>query len=353
MKDYGDKLKERLVLITGADGFLGSFLTEKMVEFGADTRAFARSTSSGNLTNISHIVDKITIYRGDIRDRQSVTGIFKQLRDYDDILIFHLAAQAHVGESWERPYETMETNVVGTLNLLQTAVDLDLDVFKLDVAGTSEEYGGFQEDIDKLYDTKGRKLILNERSPLNPRSIYATSKVAADFLALNYFDAYGLRTVVTRMFNNYGPRQNPRYVTGTIITQALERKTVFLGNLNTKRDMCYVSDGINGHIHVALWGNAGEEYAYGYGQNIKIGDWAEKILTIGEKEGYWKDRSINSTKERFRPGKTDVAELLVGYDKLHDLTGWRPLVTWEEGISETIKWYAENREKWITRVDWK
>jgi len=351
MRDFKEKLEGRTVFITGADGFIGSHLTEKMVECGAETSVFVWATGSG-LVNIRHLVDKVTVYRGDLRDPHSVRLALKNLKHYDDIIIFHQAAQAHVGDSWKRPHETIQTNIIGTLNLLQTAIDLDLNLFKFSVAGTSEEYGGFRYEKHQ-YDAKEGKLILNERSPVNPRSIYATSKVAADFLALNYFDAYGLPTVVTRMFNNYGPRQNPRYVTPTIITQALEKQEVLLGNLETKRDLCYVSDGVTGHIHVALWGNAGEEYAYGYGKNIEMGDWVGLILKVGKEEGYWGQHKIVSVKDRFRPGKSDVEELLVGYDKLHALTGWHPTVSWEEGVKRTIAWYAKNREKWISRVDWR
>jgi len=351
MRSFHDKLKDRTVFITGADGFIGSHLTEKMVECGADVHVFVWATGSG-LVNIGHLKSKLhAIYRGDLRDPHSVRETLENLKAYDDIIIFHLAAQAHVGDSWERPYETIRTNVMGTLNLLQVAVDLDLDLHKFSVAGTSEEYGGFPYEKHQ-YDMKKGKLILNERSPVNPRSIYATSKVAADFLALNYFDAYGLPTVVTRMFNNYGPRQNPTYVTPTIITQALQREKVLLGNLDAKRDLCYVSDGVTGHIHVALWGNSGEEYAYGYGENITMGNWARLVLDVGEKEGYWHKRPIVSVKERFRPGASDVEELLVGYDKLQALTGWHPTVSWEEGVKRTIAWYANHRQKWIGRVDW-
>src|SRR3989344_3439425 len=109
-----------------------------------------------------------------------------------------------------------------------------------------------------------------EKSPLNPQSIYATSKVAADFLTRNFHSAYGIPTVVTRMFNNYGPRQNPRFITGTIITQAISRDIIELGVLSPKRDFCYVEDGAMGHINVALFGNPGETYVYGYGQTISI-----------------------------------------------------------------------------------
>ena len=130
-------------------------------------------------------------------------------------------------------------------------------------------------------------LILHERSPINPKSIYATAKVAADFLTMNYHDAFGVPGVVTRMFNNYGPRQNPRYVTGTIITQALTRETIELGALDPLRDFCFCSDGVRGHLTVAAQGTPGDVYVYGQGENISMRDWVDLILRVGEAEGFW------------------------------------------------------------------
>lgn len=348
------RLADRPVFVTGADGFVGSHLTETLVDFGADVHVFVRATSSGELRNIRHLQEDITVHRGDLRDKHSVTEALKAMKGHSDVILFHLAAQAHVGESWSRPYETIDTNVNGTLNLLQAVVDLDLDLDKFDTAGTSEEYGNidWQMEDKHEYDDDGR-VLLSERSPVNPTSVYATSKLAADFLTMNYHDAYGLPGVTTRMFNNYGPRQNPRYITGTIVTQALERDIVELGNLKPKRDMCFVEDGVRGHLHVALEGNAGEEYVYGYGENISMRDWTNLILDVGTEEGYWDEPEIVQREDRFRPGDSDVEELLVGYEKLHQETGWEPAVSWEEGARRTIEWYADNPEKWYGRVDWR
>jgi dTDP-glucose 4,6-dehydratase len=258
-----------------------------------------------------------------------------------------------VGESWHRPYETVMANTVGTLNLLQSVVDHGLELEKFDTAGTSEEYGNPRESVAHHhdYDAEG-SLILHERSPINPKSIYATAKVAADFLTMNYHDAYGVPGVVTRMFNNYGPRQNPRYVTGTIITQALVRDHVELGALDPLRDFCFCTDGVRGHLMVAAKGIPGDLYVYGQGENISMADWAETILRIGEEDGYWSGRSIVTNTERLRPGVTDVMALRVGYEKLNRETGWEPQVSWEDGVRKTIQWYAENRERWLGRVDW-
>ncbi|MFB6187850.1 MAG: SDR family NAD(P)-dependent oxidoreductase, partial [Halobacteriaceae archaeon] len=213
--DVNSRFADRPVFVTGADGFIGSHLTERLVELNANVYCFVRATSSGELRNIRHLRDEITVLRGDLRDKHSVEQSMAPLKNHSDTIIFHLAAQAHVGDSWDRPNETIDANITGTLNLLQTVVDMDLDIYKFDTAGTSEEYGDIDEEVRDLHDyhDDGR-VLLNERSPVNPKSIYATSKLAADFLTMNYHDAYGLPSVTTRMFNNYGPRQNPRYITG-------------------------------------------------------------------------------------------------------------------------------------------
>ena len=209
---FRDAFAGRTVLVTGADGFMGSHLTEALVGLDAVVHAFVRATSSGALNNIGHLRGSVTVHWGDLTDRHSVDRVVRVLKGAPDRpFVFHLAAQAHVGESWHRPYETVMTNTVGTLNLLQSIVDLGLEVEKVDTAGTSEEYGNIREPVRHHHDfDEHGGLILHERSPINPKSIYATAKVAADFLTMNYHDAYDVPGVVTRMFNNYGPRQNPR-----------------------------------------------------------------------------------------------------------------------------------------------
>jgi dTDP-glucose 4,6-dehydratase len=344
----------RTCVVTGADGFMGSHLTEALVELDADVHAFVRATSSGALNNIGHLRDRMKVHFADLTDKTSVDYLVKDLLKVDDRpYVFHLGAQAHVGESWHRPYETVMANTVGTLNLLQSIVDHGLELEKFDTAGTSEEYGNVREAVAHQHDfDEAGSLILHERSPINPKSIYATSKVAADFLTMNYHDAFGLPGVVTRMFNNYGPRQNPRYVTGTIITQALTREVIELGQLEPMRDFCFCTDGVRGHLTVAAHGIPGDLYVYGQGENVAMGAWADLIVRIGREEGYWPAREVVSTPERFRPGASEVMALRVGFEKLHRETGWEPKVSWEEGILRTIAWYAENRGRWIGRVDW-
>ncbi|MGZ4303000.1 MAG: GDP-mannose 4,6-dehydratase [Gaiellaceae bacterium] len=353
-RDFGEFFSGRTCLVTGADGFMGSHLTEALVALDANVYAFVRATSSGALNNIAPLREQLKIKFADLTDKTSVDYLVKELLDAPDKpYIFHLGAQAHVGESWHRPYETVMANTVGTLNLLQSIVDYGLELEKFDTAGTSEEYGNPRESVAHHHDfDEEGGLILHERSPINPKSIYATSKVAADFLTMNYHDAFGVPGVVTRMFNNYGPRQNPRYVTGTIITQALMRETVELGQLDPLRDFCFCTDGVRGHLMVAARGIPGDVYVYGQGNNISMRDWADMILRVGREQGYWEAREVVSTADRFRPGASEVMALRVGYEKLNRETGWEPNVSWEDGVARTIAWYAENRPRWIGRVDW-
>src|SRR5436305_2699457 len=318
--DYGEFFAGRTCVVTGADGFMGSHLTGALVALEANVHAFVRATSSGALNNIGHIRRQLKVHFADLTDKTSVDYLVRELCEAPDRpYIFHLGAQAHVGESWHRPYETVMANTVGTLNLLQSVTDHKLELEKFDTAGTSEEYGNVHDAMREFHTfDEEESLNLHERSPINPKSIYATSKVAADFLTMNYHDAYGLPGIVTRMFNNYGPRQNPRYVTGTIITQALSRPEIELGALEPLRDFCFTTDGVRGHLTVAAKGVPGDVYVYGQGENISMADWCDKILTIGAENGHWpNDRHVVINDSRLRPGVTDVMALRVGYEKLN------------------------------------
>ena len=354
VQELGDVFRGRSALVTGADGFMGSHLTEALVALGTRTHVLVRATSSGALHNLAHLRSELTLHWGDLTDRHAVDRTIAALHKAPEPpFVFHLGAQAHVGESWLRPYETVSANVVGTLNLLQSIVDTGLELAMLSTSGTSEEYGNVADGSREQhrFDEDGG-LVLHEHSPLNPQSIYATSKLASDFLTQNFADAYGLPAVVTRMFNNYGLRQNPRYVTGTIITQALERNHIELGNLLPRRDFCFCADGVRAHLHVAAHGRPGGIYCFGQGASISIGDWAELILRLGEQDGFWRGRALASVSERFRPGASDVMALRVDSSVLEKETGWRPLVSWEDGLRRTIAWYAGHPERWRSRVDW-
>jgi dTDP-glucose 4,6-dehydratase len=354
--ELGGLFRGRTCVVTGADGFIGSHLTEALVALEARVVAFVRATSSGALNNIGHLRRQVQVVFADLTDKTSIDYLVRDhlLGAPDRPYLFHIGAQAHVGESWHRPYETMMANTIGTLNLLQSIVDHKVELEKFDTAGTSEEYGNVHEAVAHQHDfDEHGGLILHERSPLNPKSIYATSKVAADFLTMNYHDAYGIPGVVTRMFNNYGPRQNPRYVTGTIITQALTRPEIMLGALEPLRDFCFATDGVRGHLTVAAKGVPGDVYVYGQGANISMADWSAKIVALGVEHGFWPDdRHVVTDEARLRPGVTDVMALRVGHEKLTNETGWRPRVGWDEGLLRTIRWYAANRDRWLGRVDW-
>ena len=175
-KEFGDVYAGRTVLVTGADGFMGSHLTDALVPLGANVHAFVRATSSGALNNIGHLRGALKVHFADLTDKTSVDYLIRDLTHAPDRpYIFHLGAQAHVGESWHRPYETVMANTIGTLNLLQSIVDTGLELEKFDTAGTSEEYGNVREAVAHHHDfDDAGSLILHERSPINPKSIYAT-----------------------------------------------------------------------------------------------------------------------------------------------------------------------------------
>ncbi len=341
------------MLVTGADGFLGSHLTELLVSLGARVSILVRRPAH-KLRHISHLQDRLRIFQGDIRDYMQVHAAVSALRDDPESIIFHLAAHTHVGESWEYPAETLRTNILGTVNLLWAIRETGVRLHRFAYVGSSEEYGAFdQRRCAGYHRLDDGKILLNETAPINPKNVYATSKVAADFLTHNFFDAYGIPAVVSRMFNVFGPRQNPRFITGTVITQALDRDTVVIGKPEGLRDFTYVDDAIAGLVSVAACGEPGEAYVIGQGENISIGDWAELILEVGRREGFWGKRRLLSRRDRFRPGRTDEEELLADATRLRRLCGWEPTVSWEEGVTRTIRWYAEHRAFWEGLVDWR
>src|SRR5438552_13851057 len=176
-REFGDFFAGRTCLVTGADGFMGSHLTEALVQLDAVVHAFVRATSSGALNNIGGLRDQLSVHFADLTDKTSVDYLVRELLDTPDKpYVFHLGAQAHVGESWHRPYETVMANTVGTLNLLQSVIDTEVELEKFDTAGTSEEYGNVHEEMRDFHTfDEDESLILHERSPINPKSIYATA----------------------------------------------------------------------------------------------------------------------------------------------------------------------------------
>ena len=351
-EEFGDAFAGRAALVTGADGFLGSHLVDTLLELGAEVHAGVRGSSSGSLRNLSPGSERLILHRLDLTDYQAVAGLVRAVAATKrPAYVFHLAAQVHVGDSWQRPYETLAVSALGTLNLLDALVGVGLTVEKLEMAGTSEVYGPIDElRLDQYrFDTDGC-LVLDEASPVNPGSIYATAKLTANYLALNYHDAYGLPSAITRTFHNYGPRQTPRTVTGRVISQALLSDRVELGPLEPRRDFSYCLDTVAGRLRVALHGRAGEVYCLGQGRSVSIGDWASLIVSAGSEAGFWPEREIVSVGGVARPGSQQDA-IRADPGKLMAETGWRPRVEWADGLRRTIAWYVANPRQWIDRAD--
>ena len=353
-EDVGDAYAGRTVLVTGADGFMGSHVTEALVRLGARVHVFVRATSSGALHNIGHLRQDVSVHWGDLTDRLAVDSAVKALASASDPpFVFHLGAQAHVGESWLRPYETLTTNVLGTLNLLQSIVDHRVELEKLSTSGTSEEYGNVRDGARTRhsFDDDGG-LVLHEESPLNPKSVYATSKLAADFLTVNFHDAYGVPAVVTRMFNTYGPRQNPRYITGTIITQALEREVVEIGNLEPERDFVYCGDSVRAHLLVGATRSSGRRLLLRPGRahrDRRLGGAHPAARRRGGFLAEARARKPAGALPAWRERRDGAAMRLHSADRADGLAA-KALVG--GGVLRTIRWFAEDRDRWLGRVDW-
>jgi dTDP-glucose 4,6-dehydratase len=293
---------------------LGSHLTDALVELGADVIAFVRATSSGALNNIGHLRRRLRVVFADLTDKTSIA---------------YRSATAPGGErrtsstSARRPTWAVVAPAVRDgdgehgrdAEPAQSIVDHGIELEKFDTAGTSEDCGNVREAVAHHHDfDEDGGLILHERSPINPKSIYATAKVAADFLTMNY-DAFGLPGVVTRMFNSYGPRPGPAYVTGTIIAGARAR-AIELGALEPLRDFCFCTDGVRGHLTVAAR-IPGDVYVYGQGENVSMADWAALILRVGEEAEHWPaGREVVTTQSASGRARAVMA-LRVGYDKLN------------------------------------
>ena len=334
---YSNDLNGRTVLVTGASGFIGSHLADILIEQGADVHVLARYSS--NMQNLQFCINRLHVHRADLSDLSSLINVCKFIKKKGSPapMIFHLAAQAHVKQSWITPGLSVNTNFIGTLNLLEAVKETDLSLVKFSFAGSSEEYGN-QPSIENS------KNALNEESPVAPISPYGATKVAADFLCRNYFDAYGIPTLVVRMFNNYGPRQRPEFITPSVILQAIAGQKVLLGDLRPRRDFLFVRDGARAHIAAALYGKPGEVYCAGFGETISMCSWVDKILNIGSRLKLWSNREIEIDESRFRPGNTELWWLRVDSNKLQAITGWKPSITWDEGLEITIKWFAQQQQ---------
>ncbi len=311
--------KKKKVLVTGAGGFIGSHLTEGLVRLGADVKAFIRYNSRSDEGNIkllpNDIRNKIHIYRGEIRELETIREAIKGID-----IVFNLAALIGIPYSYEHPQEVIETNVIGTLNVLIAARDEKVE--RLIQTSTSEVYGS------ALYTP------IDEKHPLQPQSPYSASKISSDAISLSFYYSFGLPVSIIRPFNAYGPRQSARAVIPTIIMQILTRDKVLLGSIKPKRDLTYVLDTVEGFIKTAESQKAiGEVMNIGSGEDISIGELTKKIMMI-----MGKDVKVQVDKKRVRPINSEVKRLCADNSRAAKILGWKPKVSLDNGLSRTIEY---------------
>lgn len=314
------------VLITGADGFIGSHLTEHLLEKGYDVKAFVYYNSFNTWGWLDTLpkekLKQIEIFTGDIRDPN---GVREAMKDTDGV--FHLAALIAIPFSYHSPDSYVDTNIKGTLNVLQAARDLNLE--RVLITSTSEVYGTAQY------------VPIDENHPYQGQSPYSATKIGADRLAESFYRSFGLPVTIVRPFNTYGPRQSARAVIPTIISQLLSGKEkIKLGSLTPTRDFNYVKDTANGFYEIAISAQTiGEEINIATGQEISIGKLAEELIRqINPKA------EIICEKERTRPEKSEVNRLLGCNEKIMRLTDWKPGYSFEQGLAETVEWIKGHME---------
>ncbi len=314
---------DKKVLVTGAGGFIGSHLTERAVELGACTRAFVHYNSMETWGWLDHspLKGEMEVIAGDISDRDSVR---RAVQGVD--VVFHLAALIGIPYSYHVPASYVRTNVEGTLNVLQAA--LEANVERVVHTSTSEVYGTAQY------------VPIDEQHPLQGQSPYSATKIGADKLAEAFYCSFGLPVVTLRPFNAYGPRQSARAVIPTIVTQCMVGDVVRLGNLHPTRDLSYVADTVEGFICAANSSKAiGQVVNVGSGQEISIGDLAYKIAAL-----MGKPVEIESEKVRGRPEKSEVERLCASNDRASELLGWKPRFSLDAGLRLTIDWIGDHLE---------
>ncbi|MDK2821978.1 MAG: hypothetical protein PWP31_1943 [Clostridia bacterium] len=312
------------ILVTGAEGFIGSHLVEELVRRGYRVKAFVMYNSFnswGWLDTFSHdILEEIEVFVSDIRDPN---GIRQAMQDVD--AVFHLAALISIPFSYHSPDCYVDTNIKGTLNVLQAARDLDIS--RVLITSTSEVYGTAQY------------VPIDEKHPYQGQSPYSASKIGADKLAEAFYRSFDLPVTIVRPFNTYGPRQSARAIIPTIIVQLLTgKKEIKLGALTPTRDFNYVKDTVNGFISIAETEKTiGEEINIATQTEVSIGELAK--LLIGKINP---EAKIVFDEKRIRPEKSEVNRLLGSNEKIKKLTGWQPEYTLERGLEETIKWFHHN-----------
>jgi NAD dependent epimerase/dehydratase len=323
--------QDRPILVTGAGGFIGRHLTECLVAEGAHVRAFVRYNSRADSGLLKHlppeILDQIEIVAGDLRDQHAISQAVAGRE-----CVFHLGALIAIPYSYQHPREVAETNLIGTLNILQAC--REHQVRRLVHISSSEVYG------------TARSVPIDEDHPLQAQSPYSASKIGADKLAESFYCSFGVPVVTIRPFNTYGPWQSTRAVIPTIITQALSQDVIYLGNLEARRDFTYVTDTVNGMMRGGeVTGIEGQVMNLGSGADITIGELAQIIIDqIGRPVEIAVDPS------RLRPDKSEVRRLLSNYGKAQELLGWQPQVSFEQGLKQTIDWLADHLDRYRVGV---
>ena len=322
----------RKVMVTGADGFIGSHLTQQLIREGYDVTAFCLYNSFGQWGWLDTLSKEekanMKVVLGDVRDPN---GVRVAMKGQDTV--FHLAALIAIPFSYHSPDTYVDTNVKGTLNILQAA--RDLDTRRVLVTSTSEVYGTAQY------------VPIDEKHPYQGQSPYSATKIGADRIAESFYRSFETPVTIVRPFNTYGPRQSARAVIPTIITQLLSgAEEIKLGSLTPTRDFNYVKDTANGFVTIANHDNTiGRELNIATEQEISIGDLANELI-----------RQINPNariiceEQRLRPEKSEVNRLLGTAKQLNRLTGWKPNYTFEQGIAETIEWMRHNLDRYKPEI---
>ena len=320
------------ILVTGADGFIGSHLTEELVKLGNKVKAFVYYNSFNTWgwldTLPKDIMKNVEVFTGDVRDPNGVREAMKGMEE-----VYHLAALIAIPFSYHSPDTYVDTNIKGTLNVLQAARHIDIS--RLLITSTSEVYGTAQYvPIDELH-------------PFQGQSPYSATKIGADRLAESFYRSFNMPITIVRPFNTYGPRQSARAVIPTIITQLLlGKEEIELGSLTPTRDFNFVKDTANGFIEIAKSDKTiGEEINIATQQEISIGELAQELI-----------RQINPNariicdEQRLRPEKSEVNRLLGSNEKIKKLTNWKPNYTFEQGIAETVEFFKGNLDKYKTDI---
>lgn len=320
------------VLVTGADGFIGSHLTEELVKKGYEVKAFVYYNSFNTWgwldTFPSDVMEHVEVFQGDIRDPN---GVRTAMQGIDGV--FHLAALIAIPFSYHSPDSYVDTNIKGTLNVLQAARDYNPE--HILITSTSEVYG------------TAKYVPIDEKHPFQGQSPYSATKIGADRLAESFYRSFGLPVTIVRPFNTYGPRQSARAVIPTIITQLLNgAEEIKLGSLTPTRDFNYVKDTAAGFIAIAESDNVlGEEINIATQHEISIGELARAIINQINPMA-----RIVCDEQRLRPEKSEVNRLLGSNEKIKKLTGWSPMYTLNDGIRETVSWIRDNISRYKPEI---